>query len=221
MQKTVYIPLDFDKQSEKEMLELSKSFYKQIKKRRTVRDFSSEMPDKEVIENALLSAGTAPNGANLQPWYFVVVSDPKVKQEIRDAAEEEEKKFYGGKAGEEWIDDLSHLGTNWQKPHLTDAPYLIAIFGQSYGINEDGSKKKHYYVTESVGLATGFLISALHQSGLATLTHTPSPMNFLNDILGRPKNERPFLLLVVGYPKDDVMVPTITKKALGEIAEFI
>ncbi len=221
MQKTVYMPLDFKKKTEEEMLTASAEFYKEIKRRRTVRDFSNKMPPKEVIENALLAAGTAPSGANLQPWHFVVVSDAKVKQKIRAAAEEEEKEFYSGRAPQEWIEDLSHLGTNWQKPHLTDAPYLIAIFAQSYGLNADGSKKKHYYVQESVGIATGFLITALHNAGLATLTHTPSPMNFLNDILGRPKNERAFLLLVVGYPKDDVTVPTITKKALAEIADFV
>lgn len=221
MQKTVYMPLDFKKKTEEEMLAASSEFYKEIKRRRTVRDFSNKMPPKEVIENALLAAGTAPNGANLQPWHFVVVSDPKLKKRIRDAAEEEEKEFYSGRAPQEWIEDLSHLGTNWQKPHLTDAPYLIAIFAQNYGLNADGSKKKHYYVQESVGIATGFLITALHNAGLATLTHTPSPMNFLNDILKRPKNERAFLLLVVGYPKDDVTVPTITKKALAEIADFV
>ncbi|HHO55498.1 MAG TPA: nitroreductase family protein [Trueperaceae bacterium] len=221
MQKTVYMPLDFKKLPEPDMIKASQGFYEQIKKRRTVRDFSSKMPPKEVIENALLAAGTAPSGANLQPWHFVVVSNSAVKQKIRDAAEEEEKEFYSGRAPQEWIEDLSHLGTGWQKPHLTDAPYLIAIFAQSYGLNPDGSKKKHYYVQESVGIATGFLIAALHNAGLATLTHTPSPMNFLNDILDRPKNERAFLLLVVGYPKDDVSVPTITKKSLGEIAEFV
>lgn len=221
MQKTVYMPLDFNNLSEQEMIEASQEFYKNIKKRRTVRDFSSKKPPKEVIENALRAAGTAPNGANLQPWHFVVVSNPSVKQKIRDAAEIEEKKFYSGKAPEEWIEDLSHLGTGWQKPHLTEAPYLIAIFGQSFGLNEDGSKKKHYYVQESVGIATGFLIAALHSAGLATLTHTPSPMIFLNGILDRPKNERAFLLLVVGYPKDGATVPTIAKKPLGEIADFV
>ena len=221
MQKTVYMPLDFKKLSEPEMIKASQEFYDQIKKRRTVRDFDSKMPPKEVIENALLAAGTAPSGANQQPWHFVVVSKPELKQKIRAAAEEEEKEFYSGGAPEEWLEALSHLGTDEHKPHLTDAPYLIVIFAQGYGFNPDGSKKKHYYVQESVGIATGFLIAALHNAGLATLTHTPSPMNFLNDILDRPKNERAFLILVVGYPKDGAEVPTISKKSLAEIAEFV
>ena len=196
-------------------------FYDEVRRRRTVRAFSDRPVPRAVVETCLRAAGTAPNGANLQPWHFVVVSDPAVKRRIREAAEAEEREFYSGRAPQEWLDALAPLGTDADKPFLETAPYLIAIFAQSYGVAPDGRKVKHYYVAESVGIATGFLIAALHHAGLATLTHTPSPMGFLNEILGRPENERPFLLLVVGYPAEGVTVPAITKKTLEEIATFV
>lgn len=217
----VYIPHEnYQEYPPEEMLERATNFYQEIKKRRTVRDYSDRPVSREVIEQCLLAAGTAPNGANLQPWHFVAVSDPDIKSKIRKAAEEEEYEFYSSRAPQEWLDALSHLGTDDRKPFLETAPYLIAIFAESYSLDEEGGRVKNYYVQESVGIATGFLIAALHHAGLATLTHTPSPMNFLNDILDRPKNERPFLLLVVGYPVDDVTVPKITKKPLEQIASF-
>jgi len=216
-----FIPLEFTLLSEPEMLERSTEFYNSIKKRRTVRDFSNREIPIEIVKNALRSAGTAPNGANMQPWHFVVVTNKDIKHKIRIAAEEEEREFYNSKAPQEWLDDLSPLGTDASKPFLEYAPVLIAVFEKKYGINELGEKKKYYYTKESVGIACGILITALHQSGLATLTHTPSPMNFLNEVLNRPANEKPFLLLVVGYPKENTMVPNISKKSLTEIADFI
>jgi nitroreductase len=197
------------------------AFYAEIKRRRTVRDFSDRPVPREVIEDCLRAAGTAPNGANLQPWHFVVVTDPAIKRTIREGAEEEERAFYHGKAPQEWLDALAPLGTDEHKPFLETAPYLIVIFGESYGELPDGRKVKHYYTQESVGIATGILITAVHHSGLVSLTHTPSPMGFLNEILGRPARERPFLILVVGYPADGATVPDITKKALSEIATFM
>lgn len=220
MEKT-FIPLDFNLLPEDEMINRSQVFYSEIKKRRTVRDFSDKKVPIEIIKNAILSAGTAPNGANMQPWHFVVISNHKIKRELRLAAEEEEREFYSGKAPKEWLDDLTPLGTDANKPFLETAPYLIAVFEKKFGESKDGTKKKYYYVKESVGIACGFLITALHQSGLATLTHTPSPMNFLNTILNRPSSEKPFLLLVVGYPKENAVIPKITKKPLEEIADFI
>ncbi len=214
-------PLTFAERPAAEMRVRAADFYDEIRQRRSVRDFADRPVPREIIEDALRTAGTAPNGANLQPWHFVVVSDPVIKQQIRAAAEDEERAFYGGRAPQEWLSALAPLGTDAQKPFLEHAPYLIAIFAQSHGIDADGKPIKHYYVQESVGIATGFLIAALHHAGLATLTHTPSPMGFLSKILGRPENERPFLLLVVGYPADDAHVPAITKKELEEIATFI
>lgn len=217
-----FIPhTDFQAYPPDEMVQRSADFYAQIKRRRTIRDFSDKPIPREVIENCLLAAGTAPNGANLQPWHFVVVADPAIKAKIRTAAEEEERDFYERRAPQEWLDALAPLGTDANKPFLETAPYLIAIFAQSYAVLDDGTRVKNYYVQESVGIATGFLIAALHDAGLGTLTHTPSPMNFLNDILQRPKNERPYLLLVVGHPAENVTVPVITKKPLDEIATFI
>lgn len=203
-----------------EMEHRADDFYAKIRRRRTVRDFSDRPVPRAVIETCLRAAGTAPNGANLQPWHFVVVQDPAVKRQIRLAAEAEEREFYERRAPEEWLDALAPLGTDASKPFLEMAPYLIAIFAQSYGLLPDGRKVKHYYVSESVGIATGFLIAALHHAGLATLTHTPSPMNFLNEILERPAHERPYLLLVVGHPAADAQVPRITKKPLDEIVTF-
>ena len=203
------------------MVARAEAFYDLLRTRRTVRDFSPESVPLEVIEAALRVAGTAPNGANLQPWHFVVVSDPSLKREIRQAAEVEEREFYQRRAPPEWLAALELLGTDADKPFLEAAPYLIAIFGEAYGLFEDGRKVKNYYVNESVGIATGMLIAALHRAGLATLTHTPSPMKFLNRILRRPDNERPFLLLVVGRPAEGARVPDIRKKPLEEIATFL
>lgn len=213
--------LEFTSLPETEMLQRAKDFYNLLKRRRSVRDFSDRPVPREIIEQALLTAGTAPNGANQQPWHFVVVSSPEVKKKIREAAEEEEREFYGRRAPGEWLDALAPLGTDEHKPFLETAPYLIAIFAQAHGVKEDGTKVKHYYVSESVGIATGFLVAALHNAGLACLTHTPSPMNFLNQILNCPSNERPFVLLVVGYPAENAKVPVITKKSLEQIATFV
>lgn len=197
------------------------AFRAELQRRRTVRDFSDRPVPRRVIEECLVAAGTAPNGANLQPWHFVAVADPEVKGRIRLAAEREEKEFYQRRAPQEWLDALEPLGTDWRKPFLERAPWLIVVFVQRYGLLPDGRKVKHYYPLESVGLATGFLIAALHHAGLATLTHTPSPMGFLNEILGRAGNERPFLILVAGYPASDARVPAITRKPLREIATFL
>lgn len=197
------------------------SFYELVKRRRTVRDFSARPVPRAVIEDCIRAAGTAPNGANLQPWHFVAVSDPAIKRQIRAGAEEEERAFYHGKAPQEWLDALAPLGTDEHKPFLETAPWLVVIFAESYGELPDGRKVKHYYTQESVGIATGILITAVHQAGLVSLTHTPSPMGFLNGILGRPARERPFLLLVVGYPAAGATVPDITKKPLDAIATFI
>jgi nitroreductase len=215
------IALDFREFPEDEMRRRATEIRKEMQRRRTVRDFSSRPVPRDIIEECLRAAGTAPNGANLQPWHFVVVGDPEVKRHIRLAAEEEEREFYSGRAPQEWLDALTPLGTDPNKPFLEIAPWLIAIFAQSYAVLPDGRKVKNYYVTESVGIATGMLITALHHAGLATLTHTPSPMGFLNGILRRPENERPFLLLVVGYPAPDARVPAITKKPLEVIATFV
>ena len=204
-----------------EMKARATAFYEDLRRRRTVRDFSDHPVPREIIQDCLRAAGTAPSGANLQPWHFVVVSDPEVKREIRTAAEEEERAFYSGKAPQEWLDALAPLGTDENKPFLETAPYLIAVFAQRYGILPDGRQVKHYYVNESVGIATGVLITAIHNAGLVCLTHTPSPMGFLNSILDRPENERPFLLLVVGYPAEDAQVPEISKKSLEEMATFV
>lgn len=216
------VPLsDYQEFPIEEMQRRAEAFYAELRRRRTVRDFSSRPVPRAIIELCLRAAGAAPNGANLQPWHFVVVSNPDVKRQIRTAAEAEERAFYQERASQEWLDALAPLGTDAHKPFLETAPYLIAIFAQPYGIAPDGRKVKHYYVAESVGIATGFLIAALHHAGLATLTHTPSPMGFLNTLLARPEHERPFLLLVVGYPADAATVPAITKKELAEIADFI
>jgi nitroreductase len=187
-----------------------------------VRHFSEKSVPREVIEACLQAAGSAPSGANHQPWHFACVSDPDIKREIRIAAEEEERAFYGGRAGDQWLDDLHGLGTDAQKPFIEAAPWLIAIFAERYGFDDSGEKQKNYYVPESVGIATGLLINALHHIGLATLTHTPNPMAFLSKILDRPKNERPMMLLVVGHPAADAMVPRAAtlKKPLEQIASF-
>ena len=190
-------------------------------RRRTVRDFSDRPVPREVIESCLRTAGSSPNGANLQPWHFVAVSDPALKHEIRVAAEEEEREFYTERAPNEWLEALAALGTDAEKPFLETAPWLIAIFAQPYRLLPDGRKMKHYYATESVGIATGFLVAAIHLAGLASLTHTPSPMGFLNKLLGRPTHEKPFLLLVVGHPAAGAVVPDIQRQSLAEISSFI
>ncbi len=204
-----------------EMLERVRRFYENIDRRRTVRMFADRPVDREIIETAIRAASTAPSGANMQPWHFVAVSGPETKRQIREAAEAEEREFYDHRASEEWLDALKPFGTDANKPFLETAPWLIAVFLQKFSEDEHGEKVKHYYPTESTGLAAGLLITALHEAGLATLTHTPSPMRFLNDILGRPKTERPFLLLVVGYPAADCEVPDIRRKTLDEVASFI
>jgi len=204
-----------------EMKERARAFREEMARRRTIRTFSSRPVPLEIITECLRAAGTAPNGANMQPWQFVVVSDPEVKKQIREGAELEEREFYERRASTEWLEALAPLGTDWRKPFLEDAPYLIVIFGLKETILPDGDKRKNYYVTESVGIATGMLITAIHNAGLASLTHTPSPMGFLNRILKRPANERPFLVLVVGYPAEGTTVPNISKKSLDEIATFI
>jgi len=204
-----------------EMSRRAAAFQEEVARRRTVRDFDARSVPQGVLETCLRAAGTAPSGANLQPWHFVVVGDPAIKRQIRVAAEEEERAFYRERAPQAWLDALAPLGTDEHKPFLETAPALIAIFGERYGVAPDGSRLKRYYVDESVGLATGILITALHHAGLATLTHTPSPMGFLREILGRPENERPFLLLVCGYPSATVRVPDIGRKPLADIATFL
>ncbi len=199
------------------MLQESLAFYRKLNNRRTIRDFSDKPIEREVIENCIRTAGTAPSGANMQPWHFVLILDPKIKKKIRISAEKEEKEFYKTRAPKEWLEALAPLGTDNIKPYLETAPYLIAIFMQRYGKLPDGRKMKHYYGLESVGIATGMLITAIHNAGLASLTHTPSPMGFLNEILDRTKNERPFLLLVVGHPAEDARVPDIKRKDISEI----
>ena len=220
--KPKFIPLkDYKPYPEPEMIRRSEEFYQEIKKRRTVRDFSERPVPDNVIRNCIKAAGTAPNGANLQPWHFVIVKDREIKQKIRIAAEEEEKEFYTKRAPEEWLKALRPLGTDESKPFLEKAPYLIVIFSKSYDVKPDGKKMKQYYSLESTGIAAGILITALHHSGLAALTHTPSPMGFLNKILHRPLNEKPFLILVTGYPAEGVKIPDITKKDFSEITTIL
>jgi nitroreductase len=208
--------------SDEASLRAAREFDALMQLRRTVRVFDSRPVPRAVIEHCIAAAGTAPSGANQQPWHFVAVSDPQVKQRIRVAAEAEEREFYERRAPEEWLDALKPIGTDWQKPYLETAPWLIAIFVQKWGRTDDGGKVKHYYPAESVGIATGMLITALHSAGLATLTHTPSPMGFLNEILGRPADvERPFLLLVVGHPAPGTRVPAIERKPLEAISSWV
>jgi iodotyrosine deiodinase len=221
MQHAQYHELSFAEHPPAEMVQRSKAFFAEMQRRRTVREFSNRSVPREIIETAVRTAGTAPSGANQQPWTFACISNPDAKARIRVAAEEEEKVFYAGRAGDEWLGALSHLGTDWQKPFLETAPWLIAIFGQRWGQDANGAKVKHYYVPESVGIATGFLIASLHTAGLVTLTHTPSPMGFLNEICGRPESEKAYILLVVGYPAEPCPVPVITKKSLDEISVWI
>ena len=222
MTAPTFVPLTtYEEIAPDAMRERAASFYATMNRRRTVREFSPRTVPRDVIEDCVRTAGTAPSGAHQQPWKFVVVSDPAIRHEIRLAAEKEEREFYAHRAPPDWLAALAPLGTNEDKHFLDIAPYLIVVFVESHGIAADGARIKHYYATESVGIATGLLIAALHTSGLATLTHTPSPMGFLNQILGRPSNERPFLNLVVGYPADGVTVPSIERKPLDAIATFL
>lgn len=215
--------LNFRRYPPSEMCERSRAFYSEVRRRRTVRDFDSSEVPREVIENCLLAAGTAPSGANQQPWFFAVITDQARKRQIREAAEAEEREFYSGRAPKEWLEALAPLGTDPNKSFLEDAPVLIAIFAQKYGVHEDGKRFSHYYVPESVGIATGFLIAALHHAGLATLTHTPNPMGFLSKICGRPPSEKPVVLLVTGYPKRGCQVPAFggMKKPLDQITAWL
>jgi nitroreductase len=216
-----FLPLaDYPRYPEARMHERARALWQQMNSRRTVRDFSHQSAPREVIEECIRTAGTAPSGANQQPWHFAVVADPAIKRQIREAAEEEERAFYEHRAPDEWLDALSHLGTDADKPFLETAPYLIVVFALVHHIGAKGEKIKHYYPYESTGLATGMLITALHNVGLASLTHTPNPMKFLNQVLGRPSNERPFLILVTGYPAENVQVPDIKRRDLSEICTF-
>ena len=202
-----------------EMENRAAAFYREMNRRRTTRHFSDRPVARSVIEHCIRTAGTAPSGAHLQPWHFVAVGNPDVKRRIRAAAEEAEKEFYAT-APEEWLQALAPLGTDAEKPYLEVAPWLIAVFAQRHGVDENGSSRKHYYVSESVGIASGLLIAALHHAGLATLTHTPSPMGFLNQVLERPPNERALMLVVAGYPAPDARVPNLDRKALDDISTF-
>jgi iodotyrosine deiodinase len=221
MTAPIYRPLDFQIADETAMRERVRDFRALMQRRRTVREFSGRPVPREVIEDAVMTAAGAPSGANQQPWTFVCIADATVKAKIRAAAEEEERTFYEGRAGKEWLAALEHLGTDWRKPFLETAPWLIGCFGQRYGVGEGGKHVKHYYVPESVGIAMGFLIAALHNAGLATLTHTPSPMGFLNEVCGRPANEKPYVLLVAGYPAEGCTVPQISKKPLEDVSVWI
>lgn len=214
------IPLDFIVIEENEMKSRAKSFNELLQKRRTVRNFSDKPVPRSLIEQCLLAANSAPSGANRQPWHFAVISSPEKKRQIREGAEEEEREFYQSRAPQDWLDALAPLGTDANKPFLERAPYLVAIFGQKFELDSQGKKKKNYYVAESVGIASGLLIAALHNAGLATLTHTPSPMKFLNRILDRPDTEKPLMVLVVGYPENDAKVPAISRKSLEQFTSF-
>jgi nitroreductase len=218
------VPLtDFIEYPRDEMINRAKQFHREIKRRHTIRYFSDRAVPKEVIEESILAAGTAPSGANHQPWHFAVIQSPEAKLQVRQRAEEEERAFYAGRAGEEWLDALKPLGTDDSKPYLETAPYLIAIFAQRRGGVTVAEERKNYYINESVGIACGFLIAALHNAGLGTLTHTPKPMNFLNEICGRPSIEKPYLLLVVGYPSEDATIPVhaTVKKPLTDILSYL
>lgn len=214
-----FIPYRPERLPEETMHRRAHDFYAEMDRRRSVRHFSSDPVPRELIEVAIRTASTAPSGAHRQPWLFVAVDDPAMKKEIRAAAEAEEKKNYeGGRFPEEWIEALEPIGTTWEKPYLETAPWLVVVFEELFGYEDDGSKRKNYYVKESVGIACGLFIAALHHMGLATLTHTPSPMRFLSEILGRPKNEKPYILFPVGYPADNAQVPDLRRKELGEVA---
>jgi nitroreductase len=216
------VPLHFERLPEEEMTARGRYFHELMARRRSVREFAPDPVPRELVENAIATANTAPSGANRQPWHFVAVSDPAIKEEIRRGAEAEEREFYeGGRATEEWLEALAPLGTDWRKPFLEIAPWLVVVFKQVHAIGEDGAKLTNYYVNESVGIACGLFIAAIHRMGLATLTHTPQPMRFLSRILDRPGNERPYILFPVGYPSPDCSVPDISKKDLDEISTWL
>jgi iodotyrosine deiodinase len=212
-----FVPLAFERLPETEQRARSQAFLDSMRRRRTVRAFSRERVPYDLVENAVATAGTAPSGAHQQPWTFVVVSDAETKRRIRVAAETEERRSYESRMPDDWLEALRPLGTDWRKPHLEDAPYLIVAFEQAYGLRPDGTKVKHYYVRESVGIAVGLLLASLHEAGLATLTHTPSPMGFLRMVLERPENERPYVLVPVGYPAEHCLVPDLERKPLDAI----
>lgn len=216
-----FVPLDFQERPAAEMSERAATFFQLMRRRRTVREFDDRPIPQDVIEHALLTAGSAPSGANRQPWHFVVVTDARKKGAIRAAAEQEEREFYGRRASKEWLQALAPLGTDARKPFLTTAPVLIAVFLRRFSFDADGKRLKNYYTAESVGIATGLLIVALHNAGVATLAHTPSPMGFLNTLLDRPRHERPFVLVVAGYPISDASVPDLDRHGLEELASFI
>lgn len=212
------IPLDFSRRPLAEMLASGRAFYEEMNRRRTTRHFSTDPVPREAIEWAIRVAGTAPSGAHQQPWTFVAVSDPSLKEQLRAAAEREEHAFYHGRAPDDWLEALEPLGTDEHKTHLTDAPWVVILFRQSYGLRRDGSKRTHYYSQESCGIAAGLFIAAVHTMGLVTLTHTPNPMAFVSELLGRPANEKAMLIMPVGYPEADARVPDLARKALDEIA---
>jgi nitroreductase len=214
-----HIELKHDNADNQTLKVRSEDFYLSMDKRRSVREFSDQEIPREVIQNIIKTASTAPSGAHKQPWTFCIITNPELKKKIRVAAEKEEQESYQNRMSDQWLKDLKPMGTDWEKPFLETVPYIIVVFKKIYD-EEEGQKKTNYYVNESVGIACGFLISAIHQAGLATLTHTPSPMNFLSEILERPKNERPFLLLPVGHPAEKTFVPNIARKTLGEVAKF-
>ena len=213
-----FVPLQFTRRGTDESREMARAFFDEMNRRQTTRHFSAEPVPRELIEYAIRTAGTAPSGAHQQPWTFVVVSDLSIKQRIREAAEREEREFYHGKAPREWLEALLPLGTDEHKPHLTDAPWVVVLFRQAYGVGPDGGRRTHYYAEESCGIAAGLFIAAVHHMGLVTLTHTPNPMGFLRDLLGRPSNERAMLVMPVGYPAPDARVPDLARKPLDEIA---
>ncbi len=222
MKKYPFVPLsEYIEYPENEMMDRAAEFYDHVRRRRTVREFSDRAVSQEIIENCIRAAGTAPSGANTQPWHFVVVSSAEMKKKVREAAEVVERDFYSGRAPQYWLDALAPLGTSEDKSFLEEAPYLIVVFKVLHTLDKDGNKSRNYYQSASVGIATGILVTALHNAGLVTLTHTPSPMAFLRDVLGRPESESPFLIVVAGYPKDGTTVPDIGKKPLDETTTFI
>ncbi len=220
MQNQNHIPYQIERLSEKEMILRSQNFYNKMNQRRSVRDFSSDPVPKEVIENIILTASTAPSGAHKQPWTFCVISNASLKSKLRALAEEEEKKSYSGRMSDEWLEDLAPLGTNWEKEFIDVAPWIIVVMKKAYDIDENGNKHNNYYVSESVGIASGFLLAAIHNAGLVALTHTPSPMNFISKALNRPSNERPFLLIPVGFPAKSALVPNLKRKKKEDIIEY-
>ncbi len=213
-----FVPLVFTRRSVEESRRRAEAFYQEMNRRRTTRHFATDPVPVDLIERAIRTAGTAPSGAHQQPWTFVAVSDPDLKRKIREAAEEEEREFYHGRAPQDWIEALAPLGTDEHKPHLTDAPWVVVLFRQAHGLSHDGTKRTFYYTQESCGIAAGFFIAAIHQMGLVTLTHTPNPMGFLAELLERPPNEKALLVMPVGYPAPDAQVPDLTRKALEQIA---